>query len=290
MRKTPKSVFYDLFSPITDNVNLNGAAYVVDGGFLLHHVVWKNGETYQAIINKYVEYVKKYYNQDATTVVFDGYPEDLSMKSTKSAERLQRAKRHTAPQIIFSEWMTATKTQEQFLSNDSNKGRLITMLTEKFQSEGISVRQAKEDADHLIVTTVIESLQDYESVVLVGEDTDLLIMLTALAPPSNNIFFLKPGKGKLPNNMYSPRNFQHSEKVKNSLLFLHAFSGCDTTSSLYRQGKKKFVKLAVQDEKLLEINEVFMCKDAHPDIIVEAGQTFLVALYVGKNDDTLNSL
>jgi hypothetical protein len=115
-------------------------------------------------------------------------------------------------------------------------------------------------------------------------------MLTALAPPSNNIFFLKPGKGKLPNNIYSPRSFQHSEKVKNSLLFLHAFSGCDTTSSLYRQGKKKFVKLAVQDEKLLEINEVFMCKDAHPDIIAEAGQTFLVALYGGKNGDTLNSL
>ncbi len=52
--------FNDLFSPIIDNVDLNGAAYVVNGGFLLQRVVWKNGETYQAIINKYIQYIKKY--------------------------------------------------------------------------------------------------------------------------------------------------------------------------------------------------------------------------------------
>lgn len=290
MRKTPKSVFYDFFTPVTDNVNFHGVAYVIDGGFLLHRVVWKIHEPFSEIVDSYVAYIKKYYFQGITYVVFDGYPEDLQVKSTKSAERLRRAKRCTAPEVLFTESMTATMSQENFLSNSRNKGRLITMLKEKLESEGIFVKQAKEDADHLIVTTAIEAEQEHDCVVLVGEDTDLLIMLTAIASQSANIFFLKPGKGNIPNHLFSVSSFTHSKCVKNCLLFLHAFSGCDTTSALYRQGKKKFVKLMVQNPELLEVAEVFMSKDAHPDSLLDAGQKFLVALYGGKSGETLNVL
>lgn len=38
MRKTQKSVSYYLFTTITENVIMHGAAYVIDGGFLLHCV------------------------------------------------------------------------------------------------------------------------------------------------------------------------------------------------------------------------------------------------------------
>ncbi|GBM24355.1 hypothetical protein AVEN_202338-1 [Araneus ventricosus] len=38
LRKTRKSVFYDSFSTATD-VHFTSACYVVDGGFLLHHVL-----------------------------------------------------------------------------------------------------------------------------------------------------------------------------------------------------------------------------------------------------------
>ena len=61
-------------------------------------------------------------------------------------------------------------------------------------------------------------------------------------------------------------------------------------SSLYRQGKKKFVKLVVQNEKLLKVIQVFMSKDHPLDSIVDAGQKFFVALYGGESDDTLNGL
>ena len=124
----------------------------------------------------------------------------------------------------------------------------------------------------MIVTSAIDAAQQHKCVALVGEETDLLIMLTTLDSPSAKIFFLKPGKGKSRNNLFSVSNFHHSQCVKNALLFLHAFSGCDTTSSFYRQGKKKFVKLIVQNEKLLEFTQVFMSKDDHLDSIVDAGQ------------------
>ncbi|GBM30040.1 hypothetical protein AVEN_88259-1 [Araneus ventricosus] len=58
MRKSSKSVFYDLFFPITDKINFQGAAYVIDGGFLLHRVIWKNSENFSAILGKYVAYIK----------------------------------------------------------------------------------------------------------------------------------------------------------------------------------------------------------------------------------------
>ncbi|GBM49243.1 hypothetical protein AVEN_70993-1 [Araneus ventricosus] len=57
---------------------------------------------------KYIVYIKINYNQGATTVVFDGYPEDLPEKSIKTAERLRRAKRHAESDVVFNELMTVT--------------------------------------------------------------------------------------------------------------------------------------------------------------------------------------
>jgi len=63
---------------------------------------------FSAILNNYVAYINKYYNQGATIVVYNGYPENLPVKSIKPAESQRRAKRHTAPEVIFNELMTAT--------------------------------------------------------------------------------------------------------------------------------------------------------------------------------------
>src|ERR1700761_5928564 len=56
-------------------------------------------------------------------------------------------------------------------------------------------------------------------------------------------FLFETRKRKVTDNLFSVRSFQHSQCVKNALLFRHAFSGCDITSSLYRQGKKFEVRL-----------------------------------------------
>lgn len=124
MRKTRKSVFYDLFFPVTD-YNFDNAVYVIDGGFLLHRVIWQTRKTFSSIITKYVEYVKRYYKRGAI-IVFDGYPDDIT-KGTKSAERYRRAKRYGVANVLFDETMCATMSQKQFLSNDANKQRLISM-------------------------------------------------------------------------------------------------------------------------------------------------------------------
>lgn len=90
--------------------------------------------------------------------------------------------------------MNVTTTQEKFLSNERNKVRLITLLIKKFGEVNIIVKQAPDDADRLIVQTALE--QSCKTVVIMADDIDVLVILTALAPLNVTIYFLKLGKGK----------------------------------------------------------------------------------------------
>ncbi|CAG9772311.1 unnamed protein product [Ceutorhynchus assimilis] len=177
MRKSRKSVFYDLFNPVETPSNIGSALYVIDGGFLLHRVPWELRERFSSILNKYVEYVKKYFGS-RSIIVFDGYPDDPGEKSTKSAERLRRNK-FMAANVKFDESMLLTISKDKFLSNEGNKKRMISMLIKKFSEENISVEQAAEDADITIVRRAMENATHSECVVVVGEDIDLLATLPA---------------------------------------------------------------------------------------------------------------
>lgn len=72
---------------------------------------------------------------------------------------------------------------------------------EKFKNEEFIVKQAPDDADTLIVTMAIE-IASSNQVVIVGEGIELFVLLTALAPPESNIYFVKPGKGKTDRKVY----------------------------------------------------------------------------------------
>ena len=240
MRKTKKSSLYESFSPLCD-IELGDTVYVVDGGFLIHRVVWHQHECFTAIIDRYAEYVKKHYKETAI-IVFDGYPEKLEEKGTKGAERARRMGCATR-EIIFDENMTPTTSQSKFLLNGKNKSRLLAMLITKLTSQGYSVKQAHEDADTLIVNTAIEEASKTNSITIVGEDVDLLVILTAVAESKHNIYFLKQGKARAENKVHTQASFKFESKIEDNILFLHAFRGADTTSAFFRQGKLKIESL-----------------------------------------------
>lgn len=121
-------------------------------------------------------------------IVFDGYPEDAATKSTKYAERLRRQQQKTSVDVNFTENMKNTISQENFLSNDNNKNRLIQLLSEKLCAAGFICKQAHEDADRMIIITAIEKLNNYESVMIVGEDVDLLVLMVSLTPVGSKVF------------------------------------------------------------------------------------------------------
>ncbi|KMQ85933.1 hypothetical protein RF55_15251 [Lasius niger] len=197
-------------------------------------------------------------------------------RSTKYVEQFLRLRRHASVNILFDETMIPTVSQKKFLGNDTNKNRLIGMLKTKFEAANFIVKQATGDADTLIINTAI-SISTFDSVIVVGEDVDLLVLLTALSTRSN-IYLLKPGKGKTLQQIYSTQSIIDKTAADN-ILFLHAFSGCDTTSALFKQGKMKCVNVLLKNPHLKELVQVFKNQDANPEVIAEAGERFLLILY-----------
>jgi len=59
MRRTAKAVFYENFeilNPPTPSLD-DQQVYVIDGGYLLHRVIWQNNKTLKEIIQIYVQYL-----------------------------------------------------------------------------------------------------------------------------------------------------------------------------------------------------------------------------------------
>src|SRR6218665_146305 len=123
--------------------------FVMDGGYLLHAVIWPPDATYDKICNSYVSYVRHHFGSN-TVVVFDGYKRS---NSTKAPEQQRRASKGVSRDLLFDEQMKTVSTQAFFLANAANKSRLIAMIITKFQHHGISTRQADANADSLIAST-----------------------------------------------------------------------------------------------------------------------------------------
>lgn len=75
------------------------------------------------------------------------------------------------------------------------------MLKIKLINHGFIVKIANGDADTLIVSIAINVSSYHPKTILVGEDIDLLVLLIALTPRENNIYFLKPSSGKIEKNV-----------------------------------------------------------------------------------------
>ncbi|CAH2086142.1 unnamed protein product [Euphydryas editha] len=148
----------------------------------------------------------------------------MTLAGTKTSERVRRSRKNQSQEFTFDETTIPKVSQEKFLTRDQNKNQLIQMLCRYFTTTGIKVEQAFEDADTLIVNTAIKEASSHDSVEIVGEDIDLLVLLAGLAPDKNNIFFRKPAKGNTPEKLYSPHSFKH-KSVLEHILFIHAFSG-----------------------------------------------------------------
>ncbi|KAF6214200.1 hypothetical protein GE061_008939 [Apolygus lucorum] len=105
-----------------------------------------------------------------------------------------------------------------------------------------------------------------------------------------NVYLMKPGRGKIGTAIYSPNESNLSEPSKKQLLFLYAFSGCDSTSAFFRQGKTKFVNTFEKNPGIQRTVSIFMDQNATPDQVADAGARFIAAVYSGASNTTLNDL
>ncbi|XP_068675446.1 uncharacterized protein [Montipora foliosa] len=261
--------------------------HVLDGGALLHRVPWPRGSpTYKEVCDLYCTYVQKKYGR--AIVVFDGYNE----MSAKAMTQQRRASGKAASTVTFTESMSVTLKKDNFLSNPKNKQRFLSMLSKALQNVGCITHHANGDADLLIVKTAVESART-STTVLVGDDTDLLVLLCYHASNDGYDLYFRPepkanARGARVWHMKKVKD-QLGEEVCRDLLFLHAITGCDTISRLYGVGKATALKKLDNVLHFKEQANVFSCHSTVSDV-VNAGEKALVSLFGGKPGVCLNAL
>uniref|UniRef100_V5I848 Tesmin/TSO1-like CXC domain-containing protein n=1 Tax=Anoplophora glabripennis TaxID=217634 RepID=V5I848_ANOGL len=82
----------------------------------------------------------------------------------------------------------------------------------------------------------------------------------------------------------------YGEVIADNLLFLHAFSGCDTTSAAYNIGKMKFLATLETRPELASGTALFLNERVDPTLLTAVGERFFISLYGGNKDDSLDSL
>lgn len=191
-----------------------GTIYVLDGGALLHRVFWNVPATYSNIMEQYCTYISRKYGNHVH-IVFDGYK-----SSIKDHEHQRRGK--TSANIVFKPINQVNCKQSEFLSNSNNKAALIKALAVRLRSKGHVVLECDGDADILVM------------LLHMWDDTlgDLFLRHEAKKSIKKDleIISIKSVASNLPSY------------VKECLLFIHAWSGCDTTSALFGQGKTAVLK------------------------------------------------
>ena len=292
LREADKPAFADAIWHLSEphdtaNVLQGTVQYVLDGGALLHRIPWPRGSTYKDICHRYTDYVTKKY-KDAI-VVFDGY----STTNTKDVTHQRRAKGKASMTVTFTADMYVTTKKEQFLANKENKQRFIFMLSEELQKKNCQTHHASGDADLLIVLKAIQSATTTNTV-LVGDDTDLIVLLCYHASLDSHDLLFRPEPKK---TTRKPRTWnikaikqRLGPEVCNHILFMHAFLGCDTTSHLFGIGKGTSLKRFRASTTFREQAAVFNSYPVNPDDVIAAGERALVIVYNGKSTDSLDSL
>lgn len=80
-----------------------------------------------------------------------------------------------------------------------------------------------------------------------------------------------------------------SDSIMRHLLFVHAVTGCDTTSAFYKKGKVKALDIISSHEDW-SILRVFTQPDSTHEDIQAAGESFILRLYGGFGVQSLNKL
>ena len=147
--------------------------------------------------------------------------------------------------MTFTSDMQLTMKKDRFLANKTNKQQLIKMVGDHLEMKKCEVHYAPGDADLLIVQKAVE-LATRVNTVLVGDDTDLLILLCYHANlDSHSIFFRpEPKKGTKNPRVWDIKAVkkQLGHEICTHILFLHAVLGSDTTSRLHSIGKGNSLK------------------------------------------------
>ena len=261
--------------------------YVLDGGSLLHHLPWHKDETYENIDNSYVDFTLNTYGK--AIVVFDGYSTSPTIKDMTHRRRSTKTSRN----VNLSPCMKFVGQKEHFLANENNKQAFISLISEMLKKCGCTVYIADSDSDVDIVHAAVSSSEN-ATTTAIGEDTDLLILLLYHAKNGGFKLYYRSDirRGQSPNPVYDIHSIQSllGNDTCKYLLFVHAFTCCDSTSRIFSIGKAKVFDMVMRVPELRSFASTF-CSDCcrHSDDEA-AGRKVMLILYGCKTLESANAL
>ena len=163
------------------------------------------------------------------------------------------------------------------------------MTSQYLQIDGNTLVTCKEDADAFISATALNlTSSTKKKVVVIADDTDIFVMLNYRRQKEmmDIIFYQhRLQKGWSVESM-SPQFVD----VKEHLLFIHAMTGCDTTSVPFGKGKKSFLNLLLKSKYLQERSAIMSDIWEEKQEIGDTSMKAFIMMYGGNKEDTLASL
>ena len=180
------------------------------------------------------------------------------------------------------------------MSCDKNKADIIALISAALTKRGCHVTQSPGDADVDIVKAAVER-SHHCTTTLVGEDTDLLILLLHYSRTDNEVIYFRSDANKQlkERKVYNITLLKETlgKDLCDELLFIHAYSGCDSTSRIFGIGKKSaFQKLVKSDPVMKSCASAFILPNKSQEDISYLGENLMVDLFGGKSNETLSSL
>ena len=261
----------------------------MDGGNLLHKVDWKSCTSYRDVLQSYKNYVNHKYRKCA--IIFDG---TYDKPTTKDHEHARRGG-FSSVNIKLNLNAAPHRDRAAFLANSHNKFQLINELKIILSDEGHEVYISNSDADVDIVKWAITKSELHEKVIVVAEDTDVLILLLHHCNEAHkNVYIMQNSKKVLKTYcILTMKNILGQNVVKN-LLAAHAWTGCDTTSAIFKIGKISIVKKLMQsNNSVLSACQVLSDPTATQADVHKAGSDLFALSYgaeAGTNLDYLRYL
>ena len=155
----------------------------------------KNGDTYGLIAKLCAKFTVA--NYGLSTVVFDGYNNGPSIKDNTHQRR--------GCKIVYPEVYVAMNTvfegrKEHFLSRHRNTQSLIDIISSELRRKECRVINSLKDANVDIIKAAVE--ESYRrSANLIGEDTDLLVVLLYFAKLDCKDLYFRSDKNQCQRNL-----------------------------------------------------------------------------------------
>jgi len=277
---------------LTSHLQLHSSVVVVDGGAMLHKVKWLKHVQFSDVLLQYVTHIHSRYGHSAI-IVFDGYQCGATTKDHEHRRRGQKSVR-ISPDVFLTTTTPVPDDQHAFLANSANKVKFIAMLSSSLEGEGFAVIHAEADADTDIVHTALEKSRTC-SVAVAADDTDILVLLAYhLSDDMNDICLISQSRNQKTGKFKetSIRQVQQSigKQACKQLLVVHAIGGCDTTSAIFGIGKGTVFHRLCRGTQYVRLTGVLQDRNSKLEDIIAAGLQLLVAVYGGKQDETLTLL